>query len=52
MAAKPTVRIRMLGNAWGFDFQGEYDVDEDVANKLTGMGYAELVPEAAASEGE
>lgn len=48
----PTVRIRMLGNMWNFTFMQEYDVSEDVANQLTGLGMAELVEEAPASREE
>lgn len=46
----PTVRIRMLGNQWNFEFMKEYDVDEETANQLTGLGMAELVMEADASK--
>lgn len=44
-----TVRIRMLGNAFAYEYGREYDVAADEANRLTGMGYAVFV---AADESE
>jgi len=48
------MRIRMLGNCWSYQFGKEYEVpaeiSEEDAAKLTGMGYAEEIPEQKPDE--
>jgi hypothetical protein len=44
-----TVGIKMLGNMWGYEVGKTYFVDEATANQLTGLGMAQLLPEAPAS---
>jgi hypothetical protein len=47
MGRKSLVRIRMRGNHLEYEVGREYDVAEDVANQLSGLGMATIVEDTA-----
>jgi hypothetical protein len=47
MPATKTVKVRMLGNFRDYEVGKDYDLPVELANQLTGIGYARLVDEKA-----
>lgn len=44
--AEKTTRVKMLGNYGTYEVGKEYDLPVDQANKLTGIGFAVMLPPA------
>jgi hypothetical protein len=50
MAAPNTVKVKMLGNHLELEVGKVYDLPVEIANQLTGIGYAAFVGSAPAEE--